>query len=385
LRDKVYYPDHDGWQKGGNMRIGKEALKKALSLTKLVLNKRTSNPLLTYLHIRGHDGELAVRASSGEVDLEVRLPVEDGVEFGPILVPGSPAILAVENAPGEVELVVETGTISIRAGKWRADLATANPEGFPDWPEIGPDRFDGHIAATDLIRALFNVRYAVSRDSYRGIFRGIQLERHAGGFRAVASDGYRMAIQDIGNTNDQPTHKVVLPSVAVDSLIPFLREAEEGSEINVSLTRSLLEAAFTTPWGGVRTSLRLMEGEFPDYQNVIPKEFPVRAVLDVKSFREALERVSVLADEKSQRVDLLLEEGRAVLTAQGDYGESREEIPATLEGPSISLAYSARYLLDALQRVSGKVMTLQISGQFSPTLIEQEDGGYRAVVVPLRV
>ena len=368
------------------MRISKKEIGKALNLAKATMSKRANNPLLTYLYMEGRKEEVTLRASSEETDLEVRLPVEDGTEFAPVLVPGAPFALTIENAPGDVvELALEGGTIVVRAGKWRASLATASPEGYPEWPEItGVDRLNGRIGAKDLAKALSNVRYAVAREDYRAIFRGVQLEFYERGFRAVASDGYRMAIQDLQAPEGQPVRKSVLPSGAVDNLISLLREADVGEEVRLTQTKGLVEAAFTTPWGKVRTAVRLMEGEFPDYWQVIPKEFSLKAVLDVEHFWEALKRVSVLADKQNHRVDLFLEEGRALLSAEGDYGKGQEEVPVALEGPPMSLAYSARYLIEALQRASGRV-TLHISGQFTPTLIEPAEGGYRAVVVPLRV
>jgi DNA polymerase-3 subunit beta len=365
------------------MRVSKETISKALGLTRAVMRGKASNPLLTYLRLEGKEGDLVVRASSGETDLEVRLPVEDGVEFMPLLVPGLPFALTVGNAPGDtVEFALGGGAITVAAGRWRASLSVASPEGFPEWPSVKAD-VGVKLEAQTLSRALSQVRYAMGKEDYRSIFRGVQLELYTEGFRTVASDGYRIAIQDVGRTEGQPVRKAVLPSWAVDDLILFLREAEEGGEVSLAL-KGLIEVAFITPWGEVRACLQLMEGEFPDYWRIIPKEFPLKVVLDVQPFRKALERVSVLADKQNHRVDLLLEDGRAVLTAQGDYGRGQEEVPVVSEGPSMSLAYSARHLLEALQRVSGKV-TLHISGQVTPTLIEPAEGGYRAVVVPLRV
>jgi DNA polymerase-3 subunit beta len=365
------------------MRLHKETINKVLSLARAILPSKASNPLLTYLHLEGREGDLVARASSGETDLEVRLPVEGGVELAPFLVPGHLFILTVGNAPGDtVEFTSEAGAITVAAGKWRASLATASPDGFPEWPEMEA-KVSVKLEAQSLSGALSRVRYAVSKEDYRAIFRGVQLELYTDGFRTVASDGYRIAIQDVGSTEGPPVHKAVLTSWGVDDLTLFLREVEEDGEVSVALAGGLMEVAFATPWGEVRASLRLMEGEFPDYWRVVPKEFPLKAVLDVKPFREALKRVSVLTDEK-RRVDLLLEEGRAVLSAQGDYGKGQEEVPVVLQGPSMSLAYNARHLLEALEKVSGNVV-FHISGPTTPTLIEPAEGGYKAVVVPLRV
>jgi DNA polymerase-3 subunit beta len=226
------------------------------------------------------------------------------------------------------------------------------------------------------------VRYAASREDWRAVFRGVQLEFSDQGFRAVASDGYRLALFDL--ERPQPfTKKAVVPARSVDELMRALKGAE--GEVDLAIGISTMTMAARREEGVVRMAVRLMEGEFPDYERVIPKEFALTAAFDVGPFRDALKRVSVLADKQNHRVDLFLEEGRALLSAEGDYGKGQEEVAVSLEGAPMTLAYDARYLLDALSRVEGRAV-MRFSGQFEPTLIEPADGGgYRAVVVPLRV
>jgi DNA polymerase-3 subunit beta len=367
------------------MLVKRDVANRVLALAQRVASaNRPSKPLWAYLRLEGQGGNLVIRAASGETDLEVRLPVDGEAEFAPVLVPGVPFIRAVESAPGEEEIVimVRDGHAEIRAWPWRASLNTASPEGFPEWPSVEA-RHRGRLKAKALGQALFQVRYAVSKESWRAIFQGLQLEFYEGGFRAVASDGYRLAIRDTGDTSGQPTLKAVLPARAADDLVLLLREAE--GEVDLETGGGSLSVSFAAPWGEVRAAFRLMEGEFPDYERVIPKEFPLKAALDVEPFREALKRVSVMADKQNHRVDLSLEGKRALLSAEGDYGKGQEEIFVSLEGTPMTLAYDARHLLDALSRVEGEVV-MRFSGQFTPTLIEPADGGgYRAVVVPLKV
>ena len=106
--------------------------------------------------------------------------------------------------------------------------------------------------------------------------------------------------------------------------------------------------------------------------------------MEGEALREAVRRVSVLSVRQNHRVDLLLEEGRILLSAEGDYGKGQEEVPAQVEGPGMAVAYNARYLLEALAPVGDRAH-LGISGPTSPSLIWGDGEGYRAVVVPLRV
>ena len=233
----------------------------------------------------------------------------------------------------------------------------------------------------ELVKALTHVRYAASNEEYRAIFRGVQLEFSPQGFRAVASDGYRLALYDLPLPQGFQA-KAVVPARSVDEMVRVLKGAD-GAEADLALGEGVLALALEGG-SGVRMALRLMEGEFPDYQRVIPQEFALRVQVEGEALREAVRRVSVLSDRQNHRVDLLLEEGRILLSAEGDYGKGQEEVPAQVEGPGMAVAYNARYLLEALAPVGDRAH-LGISGPTSPSLIWGDGEGYRAVVVPLRV
>jgi DNA polymerase-3 subunit beta len=369
------------------VNLPKSLLAEKMALLERVIPSRSSNPLLTYLGLATEGGALLLFGSNGEVDLEVRLTADLEGE-GRYLVPSQPFFQLVRSLPGEaVELALESD-LSLSSGRFRTRLALAPTEGYPELLFPGLEEKEGPFSqragflAEELQRALSQVRYAASNEEYRAIFRGVQLEFSERGFRAVASDGYRLALFDL--KRPQPfTKKAVVPARSVDELVRVLRSAE--GEVVLALGPGTLGLAIPQEEGVLRMAVRLMEGEFPDYERVIPKDFPLRASLEVEPFREALKRVSVLADKQNHRVDLFLEEGRALLSAEGDYGKGQEEVSVVLEGAPMSLAYNARYLLEALAPLSGQAELL-FSGPTSPTLVRPlGEGGYQAVVVPLRV
>ena len=369
------------------VNLPKNLLAEKMALLERVIPSRSSNPLLTYLGLAAEGGALLLFGSNGEVDLEVRLPADLEGE-GRYLVPSQPFFQLVRSLPGEaVELALESD-LSLSSGRFSTRLALAPTEGYPEllFPDLegGEGAFTqrAEFLAEELGRALSQVRYAASNEEYRAIFRGVQLEFSERGFRTVASDGYRLALFDLPKS--QPfAKKAVVPARSVDELVRVLRSAE--GEVVLALGPGTLGLAMPQEEGTLRMAVRLMEGEFPDYERVIPKDFPLRASLEVEPFREALKRVSVLADKQNHRVDLFLEEGRALLSAEGDYGKGQEEVSVSLEGAPMSLAYNARYLLEALAPLSGQAELL-FSGPTSPTLVRPlGEGGYQAVVVPLRV
>ncbi|KIX84432.1 DNA polymerase III subunit beta [Thermus filiformis] len=392
------------------IQLDKKTLAEALALLERVIPSRSSNPLLTYLSLAlpaaipdGKGGALVLTGTNGEVDLRLfvlpsgREPV---LGSGHVLIPAAPLAQVVRNLPGEEVLLEVEGELSLASASFQTRFAVADPEGFPE-PLFPEPRL--RLKAQDLLRALTHVRYAASNEEYRAIFRGIQLEFSEGGLRAVASDGYRLAVYDLkGAPVLERSAKLVVPARSVDEVVRVLKAvASPGDSDEVDLgfaegTLGLSLAPKERPLG-VRMAVRLMEGEFPDYERVIPKEYVLEAEVEADTLRESLKRVSVLADRQNHRVDLFFEsasplgearEGRLTLSAEGDYGKGREELPVRASGVAMTVSFNARYLLDALGPLEGPVR-LRLSGAQTPAVVsgggEGEPDGYLAVVVPLRV
>lgn len=373
-----------------NVSFPKNLLSEHIALLERVIPSRSPNPLYTHLGLALSPGTLVLFGSNGEVDLEVRLPADVNGQ-GSFLVPAQPFFQLVRSLPGDLVELRLGAELELASGLFRTRLSLAPTEGYPElfFPSFegpsAPYPLQASLGVEDLFRTLHHVRYAASNEEYRAIFRGVQLEFSETGVRAVASDGYRLALYDLARP--QPFQKkVVVPARSVDEVVRVLRSVGAG-EVALALGQGTLGLALRRDGEGLlRMAVRLMEGEFPDYERVIPKEFSLRATLEVEPFREALRRVSVLADRQNHRVDLFFQEGKVLLSAEGDYGKGQEELPVHLEGAPLAVAYNARYLLEALGPLSGQAGLL-LSGPTSPSLVRPvgEEPGYQAVVVPLRV
>ncbi len=370
------------------VRIPKRTLVEGLSILERIIPSRSSNPILTYLPIEFSDQGLILRGTNGEVDIEVRLPAEIQGS-GQVLVPAQTFFQIVRSVPGElVELVSGQGAggrkaagerLELHSGAFNTQLSTTTSDGYPEMSFTVSDAEAGEkITASRLARAITRVRYAASTEEYRAIFRGVQLEMSPSGLRAVASDGFRLARYDL--PMQLQTRKLVIPARSADEIVRVFKDAQ--GEVAFSMG----EGTLTLTGEAVRMSVKLMEGEFPDYARVIPQSFVLEATLSAETLRESLKRVAVLSDRNNHRVNLLFNNGKLDIDAEGDYGRGREELDADLSGelPLIA-AYNAQYLIDALAPIEGAVR-IKLSGPSSPSLVQAaEDTGYLAVVVPLRV
>ena len=359
------------------IRLPRRTLAEAASTLERIAPTRPSQPIYAQLYLEAEGDSLILRASNGELDLELRVPAE--VESGfKTLVPAHLFGQLVRSANAELaEFRLTPEGLTLEIGSFKTRLTTADAEAFPPL-ELG-EGTEVELPADVLARALGRVRYAAANEEYRAIFRGIQLELGPERFRAVATDGFRLALYDASVNAAEPLKRVV-PARSADELVRLLKDGEEPLTLRFSEGRLGVEGP------RFRMGLSLMEGTLPDYERVIPQSFVFEAVADAEALRQAIERVRVLADRMTQRIDLHFSPGRIELAAEGEYGQAREELEVATkgEGPLLA-AFNAQYLGDALKGLKGPVR-FRLSGPTTPsTLTGEEEPGYLAVVVPLRV
>jgi len=359
------------------IRLPKRSFSEALTVLERVIPTRSSNTVLTQLWIEGRPDGLLLRGSNGEIDLEITVPAEVSGE-GARLVPGQLIGQVVRNLPGElVEMVLEGSELTLESGSFSTRLTTGDTDEYPHFNFAAEEL--ASLPAVELARAIQRVRYAASNEDYRAIFRGVQIEFHPGRLRAVASDGFRLALYDLARPLEGE-RSFVVPARSADEIVKVLERADGDVSLGVEGGHLTLAAA------GFRMAAALMEGEFPEYERVIPADFAFEARVEAAALRDSLKRVKVLADRNNHRVDLVFSGGGLQVVAEGELGRGVErlevEAPADAE---MTLAYNADYLLDALGPVNGAAK-LRFSGAASASVVQDaEDEGYLAVVVPLRV
>jgi DNA polymerase-3 subunit beta len=362
------------------LEIDQGPFKRALALLKGVVPPKSSNPLHTYVYLAVKGGTLSLRGTNGEVDLEVSLPARADGE-GEVLIPGEVFFGLSEGTSGEtVALELQEARLHLGAKSFRADLRVAPAAGYPGFvfPEEGEEI---SLPAEVFIRGAALVRYAASKEEYRPIFRSVQLELKEGRLRFVATDGYRLALHDFDHPS--PFEKVVaIPNLSLGKVLHVL-EAVQAKEVLLRFAPGVLGLEVPGEALATRVAVRLMEGTLPGYEHAIPKEFAAQVLVETRALKGALERLEVLTDEKNRRVDFALGEGWLRVSVKGESGEGEEEVPAQVEG-TLNFSVNARYLLEALPKAERAL--LRLSGATSPMVVTPgEGGGYRAVLVPLRV
>ncbi len=357
--------------------IPKKQLAVALGhLERVIPSKASNNVELNLLNINFSENNLVLMGSNLDIDIQASIVADVG-SSGNVALPAQVFGQVVRALPGElVELSAETNELEVRSGNYSTNLQLSNNENNI---EINfPNNYSGSIEGNIFMKALSSVRYAAAIADYQAIFRGVKLELSDTRVRAIATDGFRLAYYNIEKTTGLQGD-IVIPARSVEELIKVLGE----EEVKLELTSNQL----SVQTGYYKLNIKLMEGQFPDYEKVIPSQFVVSVTLDSKTLLETVTRVAVMADKTTNnRVDILVKDGSIQVNAEGSYGRAQEIIEVSQEGsePQIALAYNSKYLEDALKGIEGEVR-LSFSGTTSPSLLSNNnDPNYLAMIVPLR-
>jgi DNA polymerase-3 subunit beta len=371
------------------LTISKSELQKGLTRIQSVVEKRNTMPILANVLLNASNKKrkiLTLAATDLEVGIRGSHPAE--VETaGKATVSAKKLYEIVRELPDEpISLEVTANAyMQIHCGRAKFTLAGNAPEEYPTLPNFSSGK-TMPVQAMFLSEMIERTIYAASADETRYNLNGVYLEQlpDSGKARMVATDGHRLAIVDrlLGNDLDGLKPGVIIPRKGLVELKRLLDEegsddVELGFEGNSGLVRK----------GDVTLVMRLIEGEFPNYQQVIPRETTIHLTVGVEVFSHALRRVVLLSAERSRAVKFELSNGQLRLSSNNpDLGDAQEELDVDYAGEALTVAFNARYLIDALTSIKAKEVRLGFRDATSPAqLTPTDDDDALAVVMPMRV
>jgi DNA polymerase-3 subunit beta len=367
-------------------RIAKDEFLKGLSVAQSVVEKRNTMPILSHILIRGGGGQLQLVATDLEVGVSARISA-DVVSNGALSLNAKKLYDIVKELPeGEVRVRGGDGfKVEISSGRSRFNIMGLDPEDFPQVQEF-PDATYFSLPAAVLGDMISKTIFAVSTDETRFNLNGIYVERGSNGLRLVATDGHRLSLveREVDNIADfNLTKGVIVPRKGFGELKKYL----DGGQIEIGFSGS---TCIVRKEGFVIT-MRLIDGEFPDYKVVIPKGSEKKLYVDRVAFTDSLRRVSLLSPEKFKGVKLSASSGSLrVSSSNPELGDASEEIDATYDGPAVDIGFNARYILDVLAEIGTEKVFIGLNdevsqGVFSPSVDDAQDPTYVNVVMPMRI
>jgi DNA polymerase-3 subunit beta len=371
--------------------LERSALLKSLNHVQSVVERRNTIPILSNVLLDATKGALSLTATDLDIEIVESLAAD-------VARPGATTASAhmlydivrklPDGAQVQIELMGDSGRITLSAGRSRFQLGALPREDFPAMTAGSlPHAFA--LPAADLKRLIDKTRFAISNEETRYYLNGIYLHAAKGKdavtLRAVATDGHRLARFDLpAPAGAEAMPGVIVPRKTVAEVRKLIDDADGEVEIAVSDTK--IRFAF----GDAVVTSKLIDGTFPDYQRVIPTGNDKPLFVDRAAFQEAVDRVSTVASDRTRAVKMTVEDGKVTLNVVNpEQGSASEELVADFAGDGFDIGFNARYLMDITAALNGDQAQFLFADAGSPTIVrdagEKADPATLYVIMPMRV
>jgi DNA polymerase III subunit beta len=365
-------------------RIAADELKKALLRAQGIVERKATMPILSNVLVSATKGAVTVTA----FDLDIGIVSEHPAEVskpGAVTVAARTLLDIVSFVPDQqVSLKkLPNNFAEITSGAAHYKIVGMAPEEYPKLPKEDSANLVKLTGAT-LLEMIRKTAYAVSNDETRYLLNGVFFEPREGGkVRMVATDGHRLALIDRELAGDFKLKAgVIIPKKGLFELKRLLDEAPDA-ECQLGFAEN--SAVFKKP--GLSMVMRLIDGQFPEYQRVIPKEGDRQLLVNRSRLSESLKRIALLSADKSSAVKLTLSENLLRITASNpDLGEAKDDLEIAYRGAGLTVGFNARYLLDVLAALDSDEVAIELGDEHSPGVVHPPgDRSSTGVVMPMRV
>jgi DNA polymerase-3 subunit beta len=366
---------------GSGMKVtcSRDDLVARLGIVSRAVSARTTVLVLGGILLRAENGELHLAAT--DMELSLRTSFEANVEGeGAVVVPGRLLVELARLLPDEdvqIEHRAEEGVVRIECGNASYRLHTHNVEDFPRLPDveaIGTFSVDRDA----LLDTVARVSRSASRDESRPVLTGILARFEGGKLVMAATDSYRLSVKETPLEGGAPELEAIIPARALTELSRIAGNAV-GLELGVHENQVVFVA------DGVTLTTRRIEGQFPNYKQLIPEEYEHTVTLPRAEVLDVVRRVAVMAQRNSP-LRLRFAEGELTVSAQTqDVGEARELMPAGFTGEPLEIGFNADFLREGFESVSSDEVEVRLISSLRPAVIQGDADDFTYLVMPIRL
>ncbi|MCL2567490.1 MAG: DNA polymerase III subunit beta [Alphaproteobacteria bacterium] len=362
-------------------------LSKALDNVQGVVDKRNITPILSNIRISSTDDKLIINATDMDLDIVEILhitPSENGSTTAPAFLLSETIKRLPSNANVEISLVEDK--LNVLCGKFKGTLSTLPVD---DFPIIQTDNLPStlKIKKEDFKKLMENTKFAISTDETRYYLNGVYLHTTKNNqeqpiLRAVSTDGHRLALaESVCSENIKIEEGIIIPKKAVEEISKLIDKVND-EELEISCSSSRI--CFKFP--NIILTSKLIDGNFPNYDRVIPKDNDKILEVNRDEFVKAIDLVSMYSDDKLKFVKINLDGNKMILSADKNVGDANQELEIIRAIEPISICFNAKYIKEICSLISTENVLLQLQNETSPALVKQVgDSSELFVIMPMRL
>jgi DNA polymerase III subunit beta len=366
---------------GAALRIScsRDELNRQLAIVSRAASARTTVQVLAGVLLRSEGEKLELSATDMEISLRTPLEAEVATE-GAVVVPGKLLAELARLLPGEevsIEQRENEGVVEIVSGAAVYRIHTYNAEDFPRLPDPAGTTMVP-IDAEALLETAAKVSRAASRDESRPVLTGILVRFEGENLVMAATDSYRLAVKETSMSGAAPELDAIVPARA---LMELSRIAQGASELQLGLQEN--QVLFASD--GILLTTRRIEGQFPNYHQLLPESFESEVTLPRDELVEVVRRVSVMA-QRNAPLRLRFAEGELTVSAQTqDIGEGHETMPAAFSGDALDIGFNPEFLRDGIESVDGDELRLKLISPLRPAVLQGTGDDFSYLIMPIRL
>jgi DNA polymerase-3 subunit beta len=364
-----------------------EQLREGLNKILSIVDKRSTRPILSYSQIKAENNILELTATDLEVSAKICL--EANVETSGTFCVNAKNIFDIlrelPNSKISLEVDEENNTLQINCGDIHYSLLIYKNDEFPHMV-FSNQQNEFILNAKQLLDIMQKTSHAISTDETRLNLNGIFIQEVNNKLRAVATDGHRLSLIETDvteNNNDTLINGIIIPRKGVQEL-KKIAESFSNSELKISVDDSFI---YINADDKYFLSVRLIAREYPKYQAVIPNKTVFKLTTDKTTLHDAIKRIKIMSNEKSNGVKAKLTDNEMTLIANHpSLGHAMEKIPVSYNGKEMEIGFNAKYLIDTLTTFDEGDVTLELNNELSPVIIKSvKEPNYFGLIMPLKL
>ncbi|UXH78367.1 DNA polymerase III subunit beta [Roseateles amylovorans] len=371
------------------LKASQDKVLAALQAVSGIVERRHTLPILANVLIRKQGPQ--VELTTSDLEIQVRTTVEFDGDAGDFstTVGARKLIDILRSMPSDqtVSLTSNQSKMTLQGGKSRFTLQTLPADDFPlvqEAADFGP----AFSVPQKTLKGLINqVHFAMAVHDIRYYLNGILFVAEGKTLTLVATDGHRLGLAQAETDTEMPKQEVILPRKTVLELMRLLKDGGKGEEENAPIEMRFAGNQAKFSFSGMEFVTKLVEGKFPDYNRVIPKNHKFHVILGRQQLLAALQRAAILTSEKFKAVRLAFDPGLlSIASSNAEQEEAKEEIEIDYGGDQIETGFNVTYLMDVLANMSQDMVRIDLNDSSSSALLSIPDhAGFKYVVMPMRI